>query len=371
MGAQSAPDPNVAGVEGIAAEVADWLKQGRGVILARVAAIKGFSTWPTGELLAVVDGGDQAGALLGRAGTTAVRDAVGAFASSAGAPPLLTTTVSVRGEAVVEAGLSCGGEAELLLQPAERVPGRLWEALANGERVALLTALNGPQIGENLVVGMDGSTVVTSSSSSGATGLTSVPGLDEVVSVAAELLVTGQSTFRQLAAGDTTVLLETWVPPPRLVVVGDGDLVTALRSQAGLLGWDLDATNQPDDAVHSIEAAGVAAAVVVLSHDARVDKPALVAALTGRAFYVGALGSRRTQAARAERLGRAGITEADIARIRGPIGLNLGGRSAPEVALAICAEIQAIRCGRDASSLRDAAGPITGRPADVPALARR
>ncbi|MHB8505700.1 MAG: XdhC family protein, partial [Acidimicrobiales bacterium] len=93
-----------------------------------------------------------------------------------------------------------------------------------------------------------------------------------------------------------------------------------------------------------------------------VDAPALGAGLDAGVAYVGAMGSRATQSRRLERLRADGRTEEELDRIHRPVGLDLGGRSAPEVALSICAEILAAHCGRDARPLKDRTGPINDRP---------
>jgi len=107
-----------------------------------------------------------------------------------------------------------------------------------------------------------------------------------------------------------------------------------------------------------LEWAGTTGAVVVLSHDPHVDTPALEEALRSGVSYVGALGSRSTQSKRTERLLASGVAQVDIDRIHRPVGLDLGGRRAPEVALAIAAEILATHHGRDARPLSTRSGPI-------------
>jgi len=99
-------------------------------------------------------------------------------------------------------------------------------------------------------------------------------------------------------------------------------------------------------------------AICVLTHDAKFDVPAIVAALETRAGYLGAMGSRRTHADRVERLREAGVDDDGLARVMAPIGLDIGARTPEETAVAICAEIIATRTGRVAPSLRDGAGPI-------------
>jgi xanthine dehydrogenase accessory factor len=101
----------------------------------------------------------------------------------------------------------------------------------------------------------------------------------------------------------------------------------------------------PDEALPAI-GLDAATAVVVLSHDAKIDDPALISALRSDAFYVGALGSRKTHAGRIERLKKAGLTDEDLARIRAPIGLDIGAQGAAEIALSILAEVVAVERGK-------------------------
>lgn len=109
-------------------------------------------------------------------------------------------------------------------------------------------------------------------------------------------------------------------------------------------------------------------AVCVLTHDPKFDVPAIVAALQTKVGYLGAMGSRRTTEARAQRLREAGVSEEGIARVMGPIGLDIGARTPEETAVSICAEIIASRTGREAPSLRDRSGPIHR---DVPGFPQR
>ena len=99
-------------------------------------------------------------------------------------------------------------------------------------------------------------------------------------------------------------------------------------------------------------------AVCVLTHDPKFDVPAIVSALTTGAGYLGAMGSRRTNEGRLERLRDAGVPEAEIARVMSPIGLDIGARTPEETAISICAEIIASRTGRPSQSLRGTSGPI-------------
>jgi xanthine dehydrogenase accessory factor len=328
-------------------------------VAARVVDIQGFSTWPGDELVVVDGSGVRFGQVLGPSGAASVVDAAGPLLQ-AGSGGLATAVVEIHGDAVVEAGLSCGGRAELLLQPTSTIPGAFWELLAARAAVALLTRLDGPgSRGGSLVVAAGGRTW----------GSLDPPG-EDAVAVAEQLVAGGHSATRRTEDSHGTVLVEAWVPDPRLVVIGAGDLVGALAAQAGLLGWEQTAVDDRPAAGGAWPAmddalawAGASAALVVLSHDPHVDVPALGAALDAGVAYIGAMGSRQTQSRRLDRLAASGRGPADLDRIHRPIGLDLGGRSAAEVALAICAEVLACHCGRDGRPLKDRDGPIHDRPA--------
>ncbi len=333
------------------ASVAAWLADGRPAIVGRVIDISGFSTWPGEELIAVDAAGERRGAILGGPGSKSISRRVGEL--SAGEVGLEVLTIEIHGAQVREAGMSCGGSAQILLQPSWSIPSALWAALVERSPAALLTRIEGPSAGPaSMVVTADGRW-------SGALAV------GEAVDLAAEaiaLLGSGQSTTRRVDDGAGTVLVESWVPTPRLVVVGEGDLVIALGAQAALLGWESRGVADVADARAGLAWAGASAAAIILSHDPGLDVPAIGLALAAGAPYVGAMGSRRTQSRRLERLAAEGLSDADAARIHRPIGLDLGGRSAAEVALAVVAEILAVRSGRDGRPLRHRSGPIHDRP---------
>jgi xanthine dehydrogenase accessory factor len=173
------------------------------------------------------------------------------------------------------------------------------------------------------------------------------------------------------------VFAEVFGPPPRLVVVGAVDTAQALCSAAKAVGWHticVDARSRfatpermpsADEIVvewpePAFEQIGLDrdTAVVVLTHDDKFDIPALAAALRTDAFYVGALGSRRAQAKRRERLLEAGVAEEQLARLRGPAGLDVGAESPAETAVSILAEVLALRAGRLGGPLRESATRI-------------
>jgi xanthine dehydrogenase accessory factor len=182
---------------------------------------------------------------------------------------------------------------------------------------------------------------------------------------------------RLLEEDGAKVFAEWYGPPPRLLVYGAVDTAEALARAAKLLGWtaivadaratfltperipsaDLLIAEWPEEAIAEV-APDHQTAIVVLTHDDKFDEPALLAALHTEAFYIGALGSRRNQERRRERLLEAGATEDELARISGPCGLDIGAESQAETALSILAEALAARAGRDGGPLRRASQRI-------------
>jgi xanthine dehydrogenase accessory factor len=166
-------------------------------------------------------------------------------------------------------------------------------------------------------------------------------------------------------------------PAPRLLVVGAVDTAEALCRSARALGWRTIVADPrarfataerlpsaddvlvlwPEEALAQV-APDEGTAVVVLAHEDRFDLPALAGALASDAFYVGAIGSRRTQAARREKLLELGVAEDAIDRIHGPAGLDVGADTPAETAVSILAEILAVRAGREGGSLRGSSGRI-------------
>ena len=176
-----------------------------------------------------------------------------------------------------------------------------------------------------------------------------------------------------------SVFIESFAPPPRMVIFGAVDFTRALANVAKVLGYRVVvcdaravfATRQrfpmadevvnewPDRYLEKFGARlGPRDVVCVLTHDAKFDVPAIVGSLATDVGYLGAMGSRQTHARRIERLREAGVDDAGLARLMAPIGLDIGARTPEETAISICAEIIATRTGRRAQSLRDSDGPI-------------
>ena len=142
----------------------------------------------------------------------------------------------------------------------------------------------------------------------------------------------------------------------QLLVVGDGPVTEAIASMAELLGWGTTVAATLDAATAAVPAAQ---AVVVTSHDSDVDAPALAAAIAARPAYIGAMGSRGRQAQRRAWLLANGVTEAELAAVHGPAGLDIGANTPAEIALSILAELVAtLRGASTAGSLKDGSGPI-------------
>ena len=196
------------------------------------------------------------------------------------------------------------------------------------------------------------------------------PSLERVAgSAALELLPLNRSESRELTADGAayTVFFDVHVPPPRLIIVGAVQTAQSLTRMAKELGYRVIVTDAratfateerfpeadevvkgwPQDVLPRFKMDG-STYLVLLSHDPKFDEPTLHFALPHPVRYIGAIGSRRTQEQRRERLAEQGFTPEMIAKIHGPVGLDLGGKAAEEVALAILAEMTAVRYGRAA-----------------------
>lgn len=254
-------------------------------------------------------------------------------------------------ETAWDVGLACGGIIDVLVEPAVRP-----EAIAAAEApaAALLTPLPADAPGDELVPLEPGAGELP-----GEALLLTAPD-DAPAALRAAVVAAfddGTSTTARDKSGRQW-FVESFAAPPRLVVVGAVHTALPLVRMARELGFrtvvvdrratfaaaertgDADEVHVawPEDAFATI-GLGPRDSVAILSHDAKLDEPAIVGALRAGCRYVGAIGSRKTQAGRRERLLAAGLTDADLARLHGPIGLPLGGRAPAEVALAILAEI--------------------------------
>jgi xanthine dehydrogenase accessory factor len=304
-----------------------WRDRGQAVALATVVATRRSAPRPLGSKLAISEAGELAGSVSG--GCVESDVAVNALeVLETGKPKLLS--YGIPDADAWEVGLPCGGEIDVFL---ERFEGELPDP---DTPQIVFTIVDGDRVGERWV-SQD-----------------------------------GEVTRTQLLERDgEQVFAEVLGPPPRLLVFGAVDLAEELCRAAKGLGWRTVVTDArarfatvgrvpsadelvvawPEEALERF-APDERTAVVVLTHEDRWDVPALAGALGTPAFYVGALGSRRTQERRREQLLETGVSEEQLARLCGPAGLDLGAGTAAETALSILAEILAVRAGRDGGPLR-------------------
>lgn len=250
---------------------------------------------------------------------------------------------------------------------------QLLEAIEKEQGALLATQLTGSHPGAKLLVFDDGSSA----------GELSPADLDSQVRADANaLLNTGEATTRSYQVGDeqVDVYIESHLPPRRMVIVGAVHtaihLVTFAREfdchTTVVDAREMFATRErfphvdelhigwPDEIMPDLNL-GPQTDIVMLAHDPKFEDPAMEVALNSRAGYIGAMGSKNTSADRNERLKARGFTDEQISRIHGPIGLNLGGKTPPEIALSIMAEIVAVRRGKDP---RESQSPLQPAKAD-------
>jgi xanthine dehydrogenase accessory factor len=237
----------------------------------------------------------------------------------------------------------------------------------SGGRGALVTVLEGATPGAKMLVLADGTRSGTLGSDV----------LDNFAAAHADELMWSERSER-LVDDDTMLFVDVTFPPPRLIVFGAVDFAAALCRLAAAAGWrpfvvdprarfaqparfpdaeDVVAA-WPEEAFAQLGGIDRATAIAVLTHDPKLDDAALIIALRSQAGYIGAMGSRRAQESRRERLLAKGVTDEEMERISAPIGLDLGALTAEETALSIMAEIVAMRYGRDGGRLAHAKGRI-------------
>jgi xanthine dehydrogenase accessory factor len=300
-----------------------WAKDEQGVVLATLVGTERSSPCDPGAAMAVSERGDVAGSLTGGCVEPALYDEARAIFDG-GAPRL--RSYGIEEEDAFEAGLPCGGTIHVFVTMAKH---ELIEELSVAVRrelpVALAMNIAGPDIGDQRLVAVDGRTE---------------PSLE----------------------GDVFFL--PFLPRPRMYVFGVLDHAAAVARAGRLLGFHVTVCDarkrfltrerfpEPDELVvgwphEFLRSAEVdeRTAICVLTHDHKFDVPLLQAALAGPAGYIGALGGSKTRADREERLRAEGVDEEDLRRIHAPIGLDIGARTPEEVAVAVAAEIVALRRG--------------------------
>ena len=343
----------------IADDLRRWLAGGERVAIATVVATRRSAPRPIGAKLGVSEGGELAGSVSGGC----VENEVYGLAQEAlnGGPPAFAR-YGISDELGLSVGLPCGGEIDVFVDEYERLLiERLLTADEREEPAVLYEVVEGEGLGSKLLAFENGEVVGN--------------GFADPPLTVDELLRRGRSVL--VEDEGRTVFCDVFGRRPRLVVFGAVDTAEHLCTAARALGWKtvvVDARAKlatreripsadellvgwPEEALAGI-APDHATSIVVLTHEDRFDIPALKAALASDAFYVGALGSRRNQERRRERLLDEGVSEEDIARISGPSGLDLGAITPAETAVSILAEVLAMRAGREGGRLKTAKGRI-------------
>jgi xanthine dehydrogenase accessory factor len=354
-----------------------WQQAGVPFSLATVVGTSRSAPRPAGATLAV----HPDGRIVGNVSGGCVEPAVVQLATE-----ILTTGRPERvqfgysDDEALAVGLTCGGEVDVLVRriDVDALPlaplARAFDTDRPAVLATVITALGDPAlVGSSLIVTEDG-----------VHGALAGTDLGRVLALEGRAaLGTGGVVVRRLGLGgermgdEVAVLIESFVERPRLVVFGAIDYASAVATIGRFLGFHVtvcdarsafatrerfpDADEVVVDWPHRYLAGielDARSAVCVLTHDPKFDVPAIVEALRTPAAYVGVMGSRRTHHERLARLREAGVPESDLARLRSPIGLALGGRSPQETAIAIGAELVMLRNGASGLPLRDTEGPI-------------
>ncbi len=335
-------------------DIDQWRARDEAIALATVIQTWGSGPRGVGAKMALTRTGQIAGSVSGGCVEGAVVEA-GTQVLKTGRSQLLH--FGVADETAWSVGLACGGRLEVFVQPLdEDLYAAIHQAIETGQLAATVTVIRGPAelLGREMLVHEDGTR-------HGALD----DRLDEsVLAVARAAMIEGQSerlTLNDLAPEPIEVFIDVMQPSPTLILVGGVHIAIALTAIAKTLGYrtividprrvfgsaarfpHVDRLIQawPDEAFPQISLTR-ATAVAMLTHDPKIDDPALKIVLASRAFYVGALGSRTTQAKRLARMRKAGLSDEQLARLRGPIGLEIGAKSPEEIALAVMAEIVAV-----------------------------
>ncbi|MFE0858269.1 XshC-Cox1-family protein [Streptomyces sp. Alain-F2R5] len=364
----------------IAEELSRWVEQGRDFAVATVVAVDGSAPRLPGAALAVDADGTAVGSVSGGCVEGAVYELCRQALQDG---HTVLERFGYSDEDAFAVGLTCGGVVDILVTPVRAhdpdrpVLAAALSAAARGGAVAVARIVGGPAelTGRALVVRPDGSHQG---------GLGARPELDRTVAAeAGAFLEAGRTGTLEIGergsrcGAPLTLLVESSVPAPRMIVFGAIDFASALVRAGKFLGYHVtvcDArpvfatgTRFPDADEIVVEwpheylartEVDARTVLCVLTHDPKFDVPLLRLALRLPVAYVGAMGSRRTHLDREARLREVGVSDLELARLRSPIGLDLGARTPEETALSIAAEIVATRRGGTGASLTGARTPI-------------
>jgi xanthine dehydrogenase accessory factor len=366
-----------------AATVIDWLREGRRVAAGLLASVDGSAPLDVGASVYIDEGGSVEGSITGGCVESAVAQEALEIIETGGAPKLITYGIS--DELAGTVGLMCGGIVHVFVHElrgdARDVTIAALEAVLEERPAAVATLLDGDRAGGKLYVDAEHHV-----------GSLGGPSLLEknVEREARGLIQQGRTTIRTFGEDGASlgtglrVHVTAYAERPRMVIFGAIDFASALAPLAKNVGYRVTIADPrkaflssarftsnsdaieawPDEALEGMTL-GPRDAVLVFTHDPKLDVPALTAAFATGAGYIGALGSRKTTADREVRLREAGATEADIARVYAPCGLDIGASTVEETAIAVLAEIVASRAGRSGVPLREAEGSIRRDHEDV------
>ena len=351
-----------------------WLEGRQRVVAATLVEVIGSAPLNPGAVMLVDSVGQIEGSVTGGCVEGAlVEEARRVFA---GGPPRILT-FGISDDLAGDVGLMCGGTVRILVAEIAGVAADVWRdalaAIADGRPVAVATVLSGPLAGDVVAV-IDRKTV----------GALSIELLEHSVEKdLAGALEQGTSLLRRYGSDGTVtaqgleVFIRVFTRPPRMIIIGAIDFSAEVARLASQLGYAVTICDARQAFLRSQRFSAFAEvvqqwpdeylrtqtlerhdAVLVFSHDAKFDEPALTAALASEVGFVGAMGSRTTHADRTRRLREARVSEPDLARIASPVGLDIGACTPAETAVSVLAEIIAARTGRNGGHLSQTSGSI-------------
>lgn len=324
-------------------QVTQWVDRGHAAVLGTITRTWGSAPRPPGSSVAIRDDGLVAGSVSGGCIEDDLIDKARAGVLASGVPKVVRYGIDA--DTAHRFGLPCGGLIELVLEPVlprTRLP-ELLQRLDRGERVRRVLQL-----------------------------------------ASGEVSLSATGTADELLLSDTELVTHHG-PQWRLLLIGAGQMTQYLSQMAVALGYEVIVCDpreeyatgfevpgarlvrtMPDDTVRELRVDGHTA-VIALTHDPKLDDLALLEALGSEAFYVGAIGSRANQAKRRERLKEHfGVTDAQMDRLHGPVGLKNGARTPPEIAVSVLAELTAVRYGfRVPEPVLVRSAPLQGEPGCV------
>jgi xanthine dehydrogenase accessory factor len=371
-------------VRDILDQISKWWAADESFGLATV--VDTFSSAPRepGAAMAVSQGGEVVGSVSGGCVEGAVYELAGEVTTS-GQPVLQRYGIS--DDTAFSVGLTCGGIIDIFVQPAGRQAfpelGEIIAAVESGTPVAMATVIAGPgHLGARRIIWADDDEGSGERGQAGTLG--SGDRLDQAVDDDARgMLAQGLTGVRRYGPDgerrrdELSVFVQSFTPPPQMLVFGAIDFAAAVARAGKFLGYRVtvcdarpvfatasrfpDADEVVTDWPHRY-LSGISTdsrtVICVLTHDPKFDVPLLEVALRRQAAYIGAMGSRRTHEDRLARLREAGMTEDELARLRSPIGLDLGARTPEETAVAIAAELIQLRWGGSGQPLTETTGRI-------------